>query len=82
MIHDTMQQIAVAQSIADLSQSKDIRDIIRLVTKAGSSAEESKKRVIEAKPKGLHIFVMDFDDRMYTAIQKKLNKIASVRQNL
>lgn len=71
MIGDPLQQIAVAQSIADLSQSKDVRDVIRLVTKAGSSAEESKRMIIEAKPKGLHIFVMDFDDRAYTAVQER-----------
>jgi len=71
MIGDPAQQITVAQSVVDLSQSKDIRDVIRLVNKAGASAEESKKRIIEAKPKGLHIFVMDFDDKAYWAVKER-----------
>lgn len=75
MIKDPAQQFAAAQAVADLPQSKDVRDVIRLVTKAGSSAEESKRKVIEAKPKGMHIFVMDFDDKVYTAINQQAKKM-------
>lgn len=75
MIKDPAQQFAAAQAVADLPQSKDVRDVIRLVTKGGSSAEESKRKVIEAKPKGMHIFVMDFDDKVYTAINQQAKKM-------
>jgi len=71
MIKDPAQQIAAARAMADLTLSKDVRDITKLVRKAGSSIEESKKRIIEAKPKGLHIFMMDFKDKTYNSICKK-----------
>jgi hypothetical protein len=75
MIKDPSKQTDVARAVADLHQSKDIRDVIRLVTKAGYSAEESKKKITEAKPQGLHIFVMDFDDKAYMAINQEAKRM-------
>ena len=75
MIKDPKQQIDAARAVSDMALSKDVRDVARLVRKSDSSVEDSKKRVIEAKPKGLHIFLMDFDDRMYQSIHRKAKKM-------
>lgn len=66
-IKDPLKQIAVANSFVN-SLSKDARDIKRLIKNVNFPIEEAKKTVLDAKPKGLHIFVMDFDDEMYRAI--------------
>lgn len=71
MLRDPAQQIAVAESLANLASSKDIRDVMRLVRQSHASVEESTKRVMDAKPQGLHILVMDFDDEEYRAIRQK-----------
>lgn len=67
MLEDPAQQIAAAKKVAGLP-SKDVRDILRLMQKANLSAEESRRMVLESKPKNLHIFVMDLDDETYAAI--------------
>ena len=53
------------------SNTDDSRDIKRLVNRGKISADEAKKFINKAKPKGLHVFVMDFDDDTYYAIKKK-----------
>jgi len=75
MMKDSEQQIDAARAIADMVLSKDVRDVTKLVRKSGSSVEDSKRRVIEAKPKGFHVFVMDFDDRVYHSIHRKAKKM-------
>jgi len=70
MLDNRDQQIRAAKELADL-QSGDIRDIRRLMSDTGLSVEESKKKVLEAKLKGLHIFVIDFDNDEYKVIVKK-----------
>lgn len=75
MIKEPSEQIEAAKGIADLHESKDIRDVIRMIEKAGYSTKESIERIIEAKPKGLHIFVMDFDDRAYRDINKAAKRM-------
>lgn len=81
-LKDSAKQISAAKSIVDsLSKdTKDTRDIKRLVRGSNVPVEEAKKAVLNAKPKGLHIFVMDFDDEMYQAImrQAKILKIKPV----
>ncbi|MCJ7667450.1 MAG: hypothetical protein MUP04_04055, partial [Anaerolineae bacterium] len=67
MLEDAEKQIAAAKTIAGLP-SKDVRDIRRLAEHADLPIEESKRMVLESKPKGLHIFVMDFDDETYDAL--------------
>lgn len=74
MIGNPKEQIVAARAIADLDMSKDIRDIIKLSRKSSSSIEDSKRRVIEAKPEGLHIFIMDFDEKTYSAIHTEAKK--------
>jgi len=69
MLKNRDQQITAAKSAANLASSKDIRDVMRIVMKGGASVEESTRRVLDAKPKGLHIFAMDFDDKTYHALR-------------
>jgi hypothetical protein len=76
MIKDPSKQVAAAKGIADLSESKDIRDVVRMMAKAGYSTEEAIDRILEAKPKGLHIFVMDFDDILYKEIKVAAKKMS------
>lgn len=75
-LKDTEKQIAAARSFLD-SSSKDVRDIKRLVKSADLPVEEAKRVISELKPKGLHIFVIDFDDEMHRAIkaQARLLKV-------
>lgn len=63
-------QIAAAHAFIN-SLSKDVRDIKRLVINAELPIEDAKKTVLDAKPKGLHIFVVDFDDETYQAITRE-----------
>lgn len=67
MLQDRSQQIEAAQAMAALP-SDDVRDVIRLVRHTDLSIQEATKMVSESKPKGLHIFIMDFDDEMYAEI--------------
>ena len=63
-------QVVAAEAIAD-SLSKDARYIKRLIKRVELSAGEAKKIVLDAKPKGFHIFIMDFDDETYRALTKQ-----------
>jgi transcriptional regulator with XRE-family HTH domain len=58
---DSGQQRIAAEAIVNLA-SKDVRDIKRLVRSGGFAVEKAKKAVLRAKPEGLNIFVLDFDD--------------------
>lgn len=68
MLEEPTKQIDAARAIADLPSSKDVRDILRLAESGHLPLEESKRIILESKPKGLHIFVVDFDDRTYDAL--------------
>jgi hypothetical protein len=63
-------QIKAAHAFIN-SLSKDVRDIKRLVKKSKLPIEDAKKIILDAKPKGLHIFIMDFNDETYQAIIKE-----------
>jgi hypothetical protein len=58
------EQIKAARQSTGLL-TDDLRDVKRLMSSAGMSAEESKKKVLESRLRGLHVFVMDFDDEEY-----------------
>lgn len=66
-LKEPAKQVVAAKAIAD-SLSKDVRDMKRLVKDVNLPIGDAKKTVLEAKPKGMHIFIMDFDDKMYQAI--------------
>jgi len=69
-LKEPSKQIAATEAFIN-SLSKDVRDIKRLVKDANASIKDAKKVVLEAKPKGIHIFVMDFDEEMYRTIIKQ-----------
>jgi hypothetical protein len=68
MLEDPEKQITAARTIANLPSSKDVRDVLRLAERVDLPIEESKKMILESKPKGLHIFIVDFDDETYSAL--------------
>ena len=69
-LSDSSKQLAAAETFVNTS-SKDVRDIKRLVGETKVSIEDAIKVVSVAKPKGLHIFLVDFDDETYKAIMKQ-----------
>ena len=58
---DKKSQETVAKAIVN-SPSKDVRDIKRLIKTSHYGVKDAKKTVLNAKPKGLNIFVLDLDD--------------------
>ncbi len=78
-LKDPSKQIAAAEAFANTT-SKDVRDIKRIFKDANISIEDAKKIVLDAKPEGLHIFVIDFDDETHQALEKeaKTKKIEPV----
>jgi len=73
-LKDKNKQLALAKNIANM-KTKDIRDVKRLIKKANTSIEESKKKVLDSKLKGLHIFLVDFTDETYDTILKEARKL-------
>ena len=67
MLPNREEQINAARHSAGLS-TDDVRDVNRLMSTGGMSAEESKKKVLESRLRGLHVFVIDFDDEEYKQI--------------
>jgi hypothetical protein len=67
MLPKREEQIKAARQSADLS-TDDVRDVNRLISSTGMSVEESKKKVLESRLRGLHVFVMEFDDGEYKEI--------------
>ncbi|HIH97117.1 MAG TPA: hypothetical protein HA348_06545 [Thermoplasmata archaeon] len=66
-LKDPKTQIEAAKLFVN-SLSKDVRDIKRLVKDANLPVEKAKATILDLKPKGLHVFIIDFDDEMYNAI--------------
>lgn len=69
-IKEPFKQTVAAEAIIN-SLSKDVRDIKRLVKNSDVSIKGAKNIVLEAKPKGLNIFIMDFDNETFQAIKKQ-----------
>lgn len=67
MLNGPEKQIKAAKLISELP-SDDVRDIKRLISIGGLSTEESKKKVLESKLKGFHVFFLDFDEYQYREI--------------
>lgn len=72
---DERKQESAAKAIVN-SPSKDVRDIKRLIKTGNYNAKDAKRTVLEAKPKGLNIFLLDLDDDAL----KKLEKEARTRK--
>lgn len=67
VLGDKQKQIVASKMITNLP-TKDVRDIKRLIRSARLPIIESKKTVLESKPKGLNIFIVDFGDEMFKAL--------------
>lgn len=72
-LKNSSRQIAAAREFVDTS-TQDARDMKRLIKKASLPAEKAKEIILEAKPKDLHIFVMDFDEGMYHSLLEHAKK--------
>lgn len=73
MLDTSKKQVEAAKQVADL-QTNDVRDIRRLITSAGLSANESKKKILESKLRRFHLFIVDLDDTQYSAIVEQAKK--------
>ena len=60
-IKDPNQQVRIAKMAKNLT-TKDIRDIIRVTKNSPFSENEAKDIVLNSKPKGLNIFIIDLED--------------------
>ncbi len=69
VLNSESKQIAIAKALAN-APSKDIRDVKRLM-KSGVSIEDATKQVLDSRPNGLNVFVLDFEDVTYQALLKK-----------
>lgn len=83
-LKEPTKQITAANAFMN-SASKDVRDIKRLIKDASMSLKNAKRVIQEAKPKGLHILLMDFEDETYKSItkeakNKKINPAELVRE--
>lgn len=67
-IKDKNKQILAAKLLIN-SYSKDVRDIKRLIKNSNITVENAKEVILGEKPKGMHIFVLDFDDEIYDFIK-------------
>jgi len=55
--------------------TKDVRDIKRLIKESGVTIDEAKEIILDLKPQGLHIFIIDFDDKTYEVIRTQAKKL-------
>lgn len=72
-IRDPALQLKAASKLRELD-SKDIRDIERLVSGTGLSVADSKKEVLESKLKDLHVFILDFEEPDFELIAERARK--------
>ncbi len=66
-VKDKKKQITISNRFKN-SGTKDFRDINRLMKVAEVPIDDAIDIVSKAKPEGLHIFMMDFDDETYSDI--------------
>lgn len=69
-IREPAKQIAVARE-AVASDTKDLRDIRRLVKAGRSTAKDAKATILQNKPQQLHVFVVDVDGAIYHALDEQ-----------
>lgn len=72
-IKDPPKQIQTAKQILQMP-SKDVRDMELLISNTGLTPNKSKKQVIESRLKGLHVFMIDFEDGEYEEILEQSRK--------
>jgi hypothetical protein len=72
-LDDKKKQISAGKAIAN-SLSKDVRDIKRLIKNGHYNIEDAKKTILDSMPKGLNIFLLDFDDNTMQQLIKEARK--------
>lgn len=72
-LRDPTKQIAAANAFTN-SLSKDVRDTKRLIKEANLPVKDAAQVILDAKPKGLHILLIDFDDPTYNLLTKQAKK--------
>lgn len=73
-IKDPSKQIIAANEFIS-TPTKEVRDIKRLIKQEGMTVENAKKTVLNARPKDLNIFIIDFDNETYLALIKKAKEL-------
>lgn len=64
-----LKQIRMARKIAGVT-SDDARDIKRIFKRGTIPIDEAKRTILQAKEKGLNVFILDFDDDTYRRFMK------------
>jgi len=72
-LNDPKEQTMAAAAMAN-TQSKDARDIKRLVKNGKYGVKAARKVVLDAKPGGLNVFVLDFDDDILDRLRREASK--------
>jgi len=72
-LRDRDKQIHLAHRIGD-AETKDTRDIKRLVKQGGTEIDDAKRTILGAKERGLHVFLVDFDDDTFRLIKERSRK--------
>lgn len=72
-LKDLKQQELAAVAIANMT-SKDARDVKRLIKNAKCDVEDAKTTVLEAKPSGLNIFLLDFTDDVLDGLRREAKR--------
>jgi hypothetical protein len=82
---DRKKQISAGKAIAN-SLSKDVRDIKRLVKDGHYNIKDAQKTIIDSMPKGLNVFLLDFDDdtmrQLITEARKRKIKPADLVKDI
>jgi len=78
---DKQKQETTANAILN-SPSKDVRDIKRLIKTGHYRVRDAKKVILDAKPKGLNIFLLDFDDDTLRKLEKEARKRGKIAHEL
>jgi len=72
-LKDQSKQINASYLFTSIS-SKDVRDIVRVIKKSDVSVEKAKHLILELKPKGIHLFLLDLDDQTYASLKDLSNR--------
>jgi hypothetical protein len=80
-LKEESKQIKAAKELAS-SKTKDFRDIKRLAKVGDFSINEAMEILSKTKPKGMHFFIMDFDDETYDSLLKNAKAVNSTPAEL
>jgi hypothetical protein len=70
MVRDSAKQVEMAKRLME-ARSGDVRDVRRLAEKSDLSVQKAERIVFESSFRGLHVFVIDFDEEQYQQIRRR-----------